>query len=147
MMEDTLKKKISIPKINSVHYGGIWIGSGLLIGGVVPFFVWCVFHVFLWPLCVIGGMSLCAFGILFAIEMHQDFGKVPYYEQHLVETIPFDPNTQYAVIKSSICTGEQIAGFKNKENGSFTEVLLIKSDKDLEYFKRIYGIEDIKKEY
>ena len=137
-----MKKKISISKINSVHYGGIWIGSGLLTGGVVPLFVWCVFHVFLWPLCVIGGMILCAFGILFAIEMHQDFGKVPYYEKHLVETIPFDSNTQYAVIKSSICTGEQIAGFKNKENGSFTEVLLIKSDKDLEYFKRIYGIED-----
>ncbi|MGN0344000.1 MAG: aspartate dehydrogenase [Lachnospiraceae bacterium] len=65
----------------------------------------------------------------------------------MVETIPFDSGTQYAVIKSSICTGEQIAGFKNKEDGSFTEVLLIKSDKDLEYFKKIYGIEDIKKEY
>lgn len=52
--------------------------------------------------------------------------------------------------KSSVrgrCTGEQIAGFKNKEDGSFTEVLLIKSDTDLEYFKKIYGIEDVKKEY
>ena len=89
----------------------------------MPLFVWCVFHVFLWPLCVIGGMILSAFGILFAIEIHQDFGKVPYYEKHLVETIPFDSSTQYAVIKASICTGEQIAGFKNKEDGSFTEEL------------------------
>ena len=39
--------------------------------------------------------------------------------------IQFDPETQYAVIRSSICTGEKVAGFKNKTDGHFTEVMLI----------------------
>lgn len=30
--------------------------------------------------------------------------------------VQFDPETQYAVIRSSICTGEKVAGFK-KQNG------------------------------
>ena len=39
--------------------------------------------------------------------------------------VHFDPETQYAVIRSSICTGEKVAGFKNKSDGHFTEVMLI----------------------
>ncbi len=49
--------------------------TGLLIGVIAPILLWLVFHIFLWPLCVVGGMILGAFVILFAIEMHQDFGK------------------------------------------------------------------------
>ena len=79
--------------------------------------------------------------------MHRIFGKKPYYERHLSEDIPFDPDKQIAVIKCSICTGEQVAGFKNKEDGHFTEVMLIREAKDLEKFKEIYNIADIKKEY
>ena len=37
--------------------------------------------------------------------------------------IKFDPDKQYAIIRSSICTGEKVAGFKNKEDGHFTEVI------------------------
>ncbi len=62
-------------------------------------------------------------------------------------SIPFDPDKQIAVIKCSICTGEQVAGFKSKEDGHFTEVMLIKDDKDLKKFKEIYKISEIKKEY
>ena len=29
--------------------------------------------------------------------------------------IKFDPDKQYAMIRSSICTGEKVAGFRNKE--------------------------------
>ena len=79
--------------------------------------------------------------------MHQDFGKIPYYESYLSEDIPFDPDKQTAVIKCSLCTGEQVAGFKSKEDGHFTEVMLIRDDKDLAEFKEIYRIEEIKKEY
>lgn len=61
--------------------------------------------------------------------------------------IPFDPETQYAVVKSSICTGESVAGFKNKSDGKFTEVVLIRTPQDLENFKKIYGISEIRKEY
>ena len=28
--------------------------------------------------------------------------------------IAFDPDNQYAVIRSSVCTGEKVAGFKSK---------------------------------
>ena len=38
-------------------------------------------------------------------------------KKHASSIIPFDPQTQYAVIKSSICTGEKVAGFKNKTDG------------------------------
>ena len=87
------------------------------------------------------------FLVIFAIEMHQDFGKVPYYERHLKDTIPFNPEKQYAVIRCSICTGEQVAGFKNIEDEHFTEVMLIKTEEDERRFKQIYDIETVKKEY
>ena len=62
-------------------------------------------------------------------------------------TIPYDPKTQYPVIKASICTGEKVAGFKDRADGHFTEVMLITSDTDLMAFKNAYGIEEIKTEY
>ena len=75
------------------------------------------------------------------------FGKIPYYKKRLAQDIPFDAARQYAVMKCSICNGEQVAGFKNKDDGSFTEVMVIRSASDLEYFKKIYGIDKIEKEY
>lgn len=62
-------------------------------------------------------------------------------------TIPYDPKTQYPVIKASICNGERVAGFKSKTDGHFTEVMFIASDADLIVFKNAYGIEEIKTEY
>ena len=59
----------------------------------------------------------------------------------------FDPETQYAVIRSSICTGEKVAGFKNKTDGHFTEIMLIRSPADEKEFKETYGVETIKVEY
>ena len=53
---------------------------------------------------------------------------------------PYDHENLYPAIRSSICNGEKVAGFKNKGTGSFTEIMLISSDKDLETFKRKYGI-------
>ena len=75
------------------------------------------------------------------------FGKIPYYERHLKETIQFDSQKQYAVIRSSICTGEKVAGFKSIEDGHFTEVMLIRTDEDEQRFKKIYNLETVKKEY
>lgn len=45
------------------------------------------------------------------------------------------------VIRSSICTGEKVAGFREKDTGRFREVALIRSSADLDAFKRKYGIE------
>lgn len=63
------------------------------------------------------------------------------------ETEPFNPETQTAVIRSSICTGEKVAGFKDKKDGHFTEVMLIRSQKDVDEFKRTYHIDTIRTEY
>ena len=43
-------------------------------------------------------------------------------------------------IRCSICTGEQVAGFRNKETGRFEEVMLLRSPEDLERFRQQYGI-------
>ena len=59
----------------------------------------------------------------------------------------FSPETHDAVIRSSICTGEKVAGFKSKKDGHFSEVMLIRSEKDLEDFKREYRVTTVKTEY
>ena len=89
----------------------------------------------------------CGIFVLFAIEMRQDFGKVPYYQKHLRETIPYDPEKEEAVIRYSICTGEKVAGFRNRENGHFKEVMVLRTPEDEEQFFHIYGIRNVKKEY
>lgn len=63
-------------------------------------------------------------------------------------TIEYDPVTQYPVLHCSICTGETVAGFKNRNTKKFTEVLLIRTPADLERFKQNYGLDgEIPKEY
>ena len=59
----------------------------------------------------------------------------------------YDQQTQYAVIRSSICTGEKVAGFKDKTTGHFTELMLIRNSADEKLFKETYGVETIKVEY
>ena len=63
------------------------------------------------------------------------------------EPEPYDPATQTPVIRCSICTGEKVAGFKNKTDGHFTEVMLIRSDKDLKAFKEQYRVDTVTTEY
>ncbi len=63
------------------------------------------------------------------------------------EEIKFDPDTQCAVIRSSICTGEKVAGFKDKADGRFHEVMLIKNPEDEKRFKEISGVDTVKVEY
>lgn len=138
---------MKLPKINSITFGGIWISIGLLIGLVFPLVIWLTKKVVLWPLVITGGIILLAFFIVLMIELKQDFGKISHYEQGLAVKIPFDPNKQCAVIRCSVCTGEKVAGFKNLEDGSITEVMLIKNAEDLNRFKKIYHLEEVKKEY
>ncbi len=59
----------------------------------------------------------------------------------------YDKEHLTPVIHSSICNGERVAGFKDVRTGAFTEVMLIRSEKDLETFKRDYGLENVKTEY
>ena len=59
-----------------------------------------------------------------------------------LEKKPYDKLRKKPVIMASICTGEQVAGFKDLSTGAFEEVMLIKSQEDLEQFKETYGITD-----
>lgn len=60
----------------------------------------------------------------------------------------YDRENKKPVIRSSICTGEQVAGFKDIHTGKFEEVMLIRSQAEMERFKEMYGIEEeIEKEY
>lgn len=52
----------------------------------------------------------------------------------------YDSSQLTPVIKSSICTGEKVAGFQDKHTGKFQEDMFIRSDKDLDTFKETYGI-------
>ena len=53
---------------------------------------------------------------------------------------PYDRETWKPVIRSSICTGEKVAGFQNLHTGKFSDVMLIRTPGDLEEFRRLYGI-------
>ena len=59
----------------------------------------------------------------------------------------FDRENYVPVIRCSICTGEEVAGFRNIHTGQFRDVLLIRSPKDLEQFMAEYGIDTIRREY
>ena len=60
----------------------------------------------------------------------------------------YDKENKKPVIKASICSGEQVAGFKDIHTGKIEEIMLIRSEADLDNFKKMYGInEKIEKEY
>ena len=52
----------------------------------------------------------------------------------------YDPAAQKPVLRCSICTGEQVAGFQDLHTGHFTEVQLIRSPQELQAFRSRYGI-------
>ncbi|MCR5627031.1 MAG: aspartate dehydrogenase [Lachnospiraceae bacterium] len=64
-----------------------------------------------------------------------------------VKKISYDRENEIPVVKSSICTGEKVAGFKDKNTGKFREIQLIKNDKELEGFMKMCDITQIKTEY
>ena len=59
----------------------------------------------------------------------------------------YDPQKEKPVIRASICTGERVAGFKDRKTGVFHDIMLIRNTKDLEEFKKTYGVEEIHTEY
>ncbi len=54
----------------------------------------------------------------------------------------YDRENLKPVIRSSICTGEQVAGFKNIHTGKFSEVMLIRNGGDLKEFLEEYDISE-----
>lgn len=65
------------------------------------------------------------------------------------KTIPkeYDKENLRPVVRSSICTGEQVAGFKNIHTGRFEDIMLIRDEKDLQEFMQMYDLTEVSKEY
>lgn len=59
----------------------------------------------------------------------------------------YDRENLRPAVRSSICTGEQVAGFRNLHSGKFQEVMLIRSEADLEEFKARYGLDEVETIY
>ena len=59
----------------------------------------------------------------------------------------YDKTNKKAVLKCSICTGEQVAGFKDIHTGHFDEIMLIRDAADLDAFMEMYDVAAISKEY
>ena len=65
-------------------------------------------------------------------------------------TIPlYDKTGKIPVIRSSICTGERVAGFKDPVSGKFDELMLIRNGNDLTDFLSLYQVDesDIQREW
>ncbi len=59
----------------------------------------------------------------------------------------YDKTGKQAVLKCSICNGEQVAGFKDLETGKFEEIMFIRNERDLEEFKELYQVTELTREY
>jgi len=57
-----------------------------------------------------------------------------------IKKIEYDKENQKPVIRSSICTGEKVAGFRDLSTGKFTEIMLIRDNKDMDEFLTKYDI-------
>ena len=66
-----------------------------------------------------------------------------------LKAVPYDKSGNVPVIRSTICTGEQVAGFKDSVSGKFEELMLIRDSKDLSEFLSLYQVEEseIKREW
>lgn len=61
----------------------------------------------------------------------------------------YDREHYKPVLHCSICTGEQVAGFKDLRTGQFQDVMLVRTQKDLDAFLAQYGLraEELEKDY
>ena len=59
------------------------------------------------------------------------------------EPLTYDPEQLRPVIRCSICTGEEVAGFRELDTGRFREDRLIASRADLEDFMEQYGLSEV----
>ena len=55
--------------------------------------------------------------------------------------LSYDHERLEPAMRCSICNGEQVAGFRDRQAGRFEEIMLVRTDADLAAFKAKYGIE------
>ena len=63
------------------------------------------------------------------------------------KTPSYDKEHEVPALKSSICTGEQTAGFLDVQTNRFRDVMLVKNPEDIEAFKRLCGVDELKRLY
>ena len=68
-------------------------------------------------------------------------------KKHIIP--PYNKAGKVPIIRSSICTGEQVAGFKDPVSGKFDELMLIRNGGDLAEFCSQYQVDenDIQREW
>ncbi len=59
------------------------------------------------------------------------------------EPRPWNSAKHTPAIRCSICTGEQEAGFIDRETGAFTAVMLLQNESDLDSFRATYRLGDM----
>lgn len=64
-----------------------------------------------------------------------------------IQVLEYDKEKEVPVLRCSICTGEQVAGFKDIYTGKIRDLMLINSEQDLEKFKMMCGVDELKKVY
>lgn len=64
-------------------------------------------------------------------QRHRQEAEQPQFDRRL-----FEP-----VIRASICTGERVACMRNRESGRLHELMLIRTEEDLDRFCRETGTE------
>lgn len=60
--------------------------------------------------------------------------------QKKIQKETYDKESLKPVIRSNICTGEKVAGFRNIRTGKFMEVMLIRDSNDMDLFLEKYDI-------
>lgn len=55
---------------------------------------------------------------------------------------PYNKEGKIPVIRSSICTGEQVAGFKDPVSGKFDDLMLIRDSGDFSEFLSLYQVDE-----
>lgn len=59
-----------------------------------------------------------------------------------VSLYPYNPSKEEPFLHANTCNRETVVGFREKDTGKFHEVMMITNDKELEEFKKTYGIKD-----
>lgn len=127
-----------------IHYGYKLLFAAVAVGGAVPLVQWLMMGYASPVFLMFGGGLLMVAGITIGMELRANEAKPG---DRLAEEIRFDPERQTAVIRCSICTGEKVAGFRDKESGRFREVMVIRSPGDEQRFKETYHLDSVKTEY
>lgn len=64
-----------------------------------------------------------------------------------IQVLEYDREKEIPVLRCSICTGEQVAGFQNIQSGKVRDFMLIKDEQEIEKFKMMCEVSELKKIY